>query len=190
MSYKAGSICKLNCCQNGRDLPQGNIIYGRDEQGKTKYKCGCPPHYFLIVSHSNFNRDEMDYSKIVEINNDKPIKAEICTAIPLDDSEDAKKLLNSNIVYIKYSEDIIEPIVQRSDCLNEFNKLKSLSSGAVLCHRICRVSMNSKILETIGYIYPDRFEEIINQILLYLKKGLTELNLNDKVIEELKKLKG
>ena len=133
MSFSAGSICQFNCCQEGRDLPDDNKI--KHVNSKISYTCGCPYHYFLIISTYNENiKPHSDWSKILSVNNpnNKPQEIKLCTAILLDEKNpNGEDNLNPLLYFLK-DEDYIEGNQRERD---RFVMLRN-NHNALVCDRM------------------------------------------------------
>mgnify|MGYP006287119259 CR=1 FL=1 len=165
-----GGVYLFNCDQNGRDLPKDNKqIYSN---GSRKYKCGCPKHYFLILSNRDHNDTRhTDWSKMVETEEtDRKRKARLACAVPLDIIDEN----TSKFVYAFEDMDFVE---------NNWNpnskKEKSKFEGknnCALCHKVCRVSLNRiENKRSLFYVTPQSFKEIIEEINSYFSASRSEL---------------
>jgi hypothetical protein len=183
MTLSAGSICKFNCCQNGRDLPEDNSIKINSSNGNKEYSCGCPPHFFVILSPTRYNKKkEKDWSKMSSSNNVEKLRegSLTCVAVPLDKWSDANRLEKTEAVIcpINVGEDAINKSIRPKE-EKEFVTLTN-STSAVLCHKICRINISSSITNTIALVNDELMEKIINNIDKFLEQGKRELAINFK----------
>jgi hypothetical protein len=169
MSLEAGSICLFNCDQNGRDLPEDNESYYNSE-GKKCYKCGCPHHYFLILSSKENNEFiTTDFSKMLTSEDSGKKKLiKLCSAVPID-------VINSNNQENEYAYQFEDMDLIENENNSESNKLiKSFLSreNIVLCNQICKISVSQlKTQRTPFFIGSDAFNGVLQGINKYLKMG-------------------
>lgn len=178
MSFKAGAICKFNCCQNSIDLPEDNKRVWSSEERRWNYSCGCPFHYFLIISSSPYNNQiHKNYSS------EPPKECKLCVALPLDSEQDIlKKEAYTSIkqlwINLNTQDDIVEANIRNKEDKKEFEWLRSLGKSSVICHNICKINVNSKKTDTLGYILPEKFGEIIEKLNLLFERSRKELDQN------------
>jgi len=185
MSFLAGSIVKFNCCQNGRDLPPDNKQ--RFINGKSSYPCGCPHHFFLIVSARRFNDHlSSDWSKMRSSNDqtyfNKSLK--FCTAIPLDKVADVSKINSDKIhwMQIDTNDEIIETVVTQED-LRHLKYLRNNQKSAVLCSHICKINISQAETGVLGYLKHEIFLSVIKEVNNFMTKGYNELEFTIKKID-------
>lgn len=164
MSFSAGAICKFNCCQEGRDLPQDNLIS----------PSLCDPHFFLIISTKSDNDIiHIDWSKLLlKSEKDKIKSGKMCTAIPIDIINVNER--NNPVLYFLNEDDYIDFPSLRGR--SELHKLKS-NHNAILCNKICKVNVNQNVSDTICYLNPDAFGRVITAINNALNRSKRELEI-------------
>ena len=168
MSFSAGTICKFNCCQEGRDLPEDNLGYNN---GRGYHLC--KPHFFLIVSNRAENSIEHDdWSKLIsKSEKDRIRKSKTCTAIPIDIKGDEEKT-NPSLCFLN-DEDYIE--IESLRGRGELSKLKG-NKNAILCNKICKVNISQSVSDSICYLHPEAFERVIVHIKNSLERSKRELS--------------
>ena len=170
MSFNAGAVILVKCDQNGRDLPQDNAR-SFDKDGKIKYSCGCPNHYFLVLSPKSFNDVlHTDFSKMTSSSDmDKLKQIKLCTAVPIDEA-----LTLEPYIYSFDEMDYIESWNPESK-----NKIKEFKKrlNRVRCDIICKVNISQLVNQrTLFYVSEKAFEKIINCINHYLQLGKSDLS--------------
>lgn len=176
MSFSAGAICKFNCCQEGRDLPEDNSY--RWINGRIEYDC-CKYHYFLIIStFDENNKIHKDWSRLSSKSETEKIRVvKLCTAIPLDerDPNNTDDNLNPLVCFIRDTEYVGANPREKK----ELEVLKG-KTNALLCNKLCRINVGQAKTDTIGFLGEDVFDRIKESIHKMLEKGKNQVKVEIK----------